>query len=83
MWSMQDAEARLSALVDAALADQPQRIVCRGKPTVVVVSAEEWERTERRARTAGLRAHLLALRRADRVDEADPFPRTDVQPRDI
>ena len=38
MWSVQDAKNRFSAVVDAALAGQPQEVSRRGKPAVVVLS---------------------------------------------
>ena len=41
-WSLQDAKNRFSAVVDAALQGEPQRVTRRGKPAVVVV--EEYER---------------------------------------
>ncbi len=44
MWSFQEAKNRLSALVDAAVAGRPQEVSRRGKPAVVVLSAEEFHR---------------------------------------
>ena len=43
-WSLQDAKNRFSAVVDAALAGEPQRVTRRGKPAVMVVAVEEYER---------------------------------------
>ena len=43
-WSLADAKAHLSNVVDRALSAGPQVITRRGHPTVVVVSAEEWAR---------------------------------------
>ena len=43
-WSLQDAKNRFSAVVDAALAGEPQRVTRRGKPAVMVVAVEEFER---------------------------------------
>ena len=80
MWSLQDAKARFSAVVDAALAGTPQEVTRRGRPAVVVVSAAQWQRTEAASRAAGLRAHLAAL--PDRPGTGDPFPRATVTPRD-
>jgi prevent-host-death family protein len=34
--------------MERALTNGPQTITCKGKPTVVVVSAEEWQRKTRR-----------------------------------
>lgn len=43
-WPLQEAKAKLSELVDTALKKGPQQISRRGKRTVVVVPAEEWDR---------------------------------------
>ena len=43
-WPLQDAKNRFSALVNAALGGEPQRVTRRGLPAVVVVSAEEYDR---------------------------------------
>lgn len=45
-WSLADAKARLSSVVERALHNGPQVITRRGRPTVVVVSAREWSRTK-------------------------------------
>jgi hypothetical protein len=41
-WSISDARARISEVVDAALVDGPQRIERRDSAPVVVVSEEIW-----------------------------------------
>ena len=43
-WPLQDARNRLSAVVDAVIAGPPQRETRRGKPAVVVLAVEEYER---------------------------------------
>ena len=43
-WPLQDAKNKFSELVNAALAGEPQRVTRRGRPAVVVLSAEEYER---------------------------------------
>ena len=43
-WPLQDAKNRFSAVVDAAVAGDPQRVTRRGKPAVVVLAVEEYER---------------------------------------
>jgi prevent-host-death family protein len=48
-WSVAEAKARLSEVIDRALSDGPQIITRKGRKTVVVVSAEEWERKTKRA----------------------------------
>ena len=43
-WPLQDAKNKFSALVSAALAGEPQRVTRRGRPAVVVLASEEFER---------------------------------------
>ena len=48
-WAVAEAKARFSALMERALTDGPQTITRNGKPTAVIVSAEEWRRKTSRA----------------------------------
>ena len=43
-WQVQEARARLSSLIDEALAGRPQRISRRGKPVAVIISAADYDR---------------------------------------
>ena len=43
-WDLHTAETKFSALVNAALTGEPQLVTRRGKPAVVVLSAEEYGR---------------------------------------
>ena len=43
-WALQDAKNKFSALVNAALAGEPQRVTRRGQPAVVVLAEDEYER---------------------------------------
>ena len=43
-WLVKDARARLSDVMGAALAGDPQRVSRRGRDAVVVVSEAEWDR---------------------------------------
>ena len=52
-WSLQDGKNRFSALVNAALAGEPQRVTRRGQQAVVVLAAEEYERLCRADKVAG------------------------------
>lgn len=64
MITLQDAKNRFSAVVEAALAGRPQEVSRRGKPAVVVVSAEEYHRLVKAARIIHRESftdHLLAL----------------------
>ena len=42
-WQLQDAKNRLSELVKRACEEGPQSVTVRGQPTVVVVSARDFE----------------------------------------
>jgi prevent-host-death family protein len=46
-WAVAAAKARFSELIDHALTDGPQTVMLKGKPAVVVVSVEEWQRKSR------------------------------------
>ena len=63
-WTLAGAKARLSEVVDCAQAG-PQTITRNGKPSAVIVSAEEWAR--KTVRKGSLAEFLLAspLRGAD------------------
>jgi prevent-host-death family protein len=63
-WTVANAKARLSELIERAQAE-PQTITRNGKPSVVVVSVEEWRR--KAARKGSLADFLLSspLRGAD------------------
>lgn len=54
VWQLQEAKDRLSAVVNRALADGPQTITRHGKPTVVVVSCEEFARASGRERLSAI-----------------------------
>jgi antitoxin Phd len=58
-WQVQDAKARFSELLDAAIKKGPQLITRRGVKTAVLVPIEEWERLQRTARPS-LKEWLLA-----------------------
>lgn len=47
-WTVAQAKAKLSEVVDKARVSGPQTITKNGRAAVVVVSAEEWERKTRR-----------------------------------
>ncbi len=58
-WPVQDAKARFSELLDAALRDGPQVVTCRGIQTAVLVSIDEWQRLQKMSRPT-LKDLLLA-----------------------
>ena len=76
-WTVAGAKAKLSEVIERAQS-APQTITRNGKPSVVVVSAEEWQR--KTARKGSLAEFLLTspLRDAD-LD----FERQRDEPRDL
>ena len=48
-WSVAEAKARFSELIERARVEGPQKISRRGREAVVVVSSEEWERKSKRS----------------------------------
>ncbi len=79
-WPLQDAKNKFSALVNAALAGEPQRVTRRGEPAVVVLAAEEYERLCRleKADAPTLGELLLSIPQDDRE-----FDRLAVPPRPL
>jgi prevent-host-death family protein len=45
-WQLQDAKARFSEFLDAAIKDGPQVVTRRGVETAVLVPIEEWRRMQ-------------------------------------
>ena len=62
-WSVQDAKNRFSSVVDAARHGEPQTVTKHGKPTVVVVAADEYARLRHleRLKAPTFVDHLLAM----------------------
>jgi antitoxin Phd len=58
-WKVQDAKARFSELLDAAIEKGPQIVTRRGVETAVLVPIEEWRRLQSTARP-DLKSLLLA-----------------------
>ena len=84
-WLIQDAKIKFSALVNAALAGEPQRVTQRGQPAVIVIAVEEYERPcqAEKAGAPDFIEYLLAIPKAP-DDGAFELPiqkrRDDVQP---
>jgi prevent-host-death family protein len=80
-WSLQDAKNSFSAVVDAALHGRPQTVTKRGKPAVVVLSVQEYERLHQRldAGTPSFVDHLLAMPQGEAVFERHPVTLRDVE----
>ncbi len=81
-WQLQDAKNRFSAVVNAALAGEPQQVTRRGEPVVMVVSVEEYERLRngKPDDAPTFVEHLLAIPQDDGEFE---FERLPLKPRDI
>ncbi|KEJ94151.1 prevent-host-death family protein [Pseudosulfitobacter pseudonitzschiae] len=78
MWTLQDAKNKFSAVVDAALAGTPQEVTRRGKPAVVILSAEEYHRLVESAvqRRESFADHLMAF-------PGEDIPRAQAALRDV
>lgn len=77
-WTVAEAKAKLSEVINRAETTGPQTITRNGRKTVVVVAAEEWERkTTRQGNLAEffaaspLRGSKLKIRRRDRPRKVD------------
>ena len=79
-WKLQDAKNRFSAVVREAVAGHPQRVTRYGKPAVVVVAVDEYERLRRLEETNArtFTELLLAIPQDDRE-----FERLDAAPRNV
>lgn len=78
-WSVQDAKNQFSAVVEAARRE-PQTVTKHGKPAVVVVDAELYERLAKleKANAPNFKEHLLAMPRGGKDIE-----RVEIEFRDI
>jgi prevent-host-death family protein len=47
-WTVAEAKAKFSEVIDRAASEGPQTITRNGRTTAVIVGAEEWERKTRR-----------------------------------
>lgn len=78
-WTVAEAKAKLSEVIDHARHDGPQTITRNGRRTVVVVDFEEWERRTQRSgnlaeffAASPLRGSGLKIRRSkDRLRPTD------------
>jgi prevent-host-death family protein len=70
-WTVAEAKAKLSELLEKAKSEGPQKITKHGRTTAVVVAAEEWER---KAERKGNLAEFLAT---------SPLRRLGLKPRKV
>ncbi len=74
-WALREDESRFSAIVKAALSGNPQRVTAHGKPAVVVLAVEEYERLRllERANTETFADALLAIPQDDEEFDRPPL----------
>jgi len=77
-WTLQDANNHFSAVLEAALAGEPQKVTQSGRWVGVVISADEYERLRQhdQANAPSQPELLLALPQDD-----EPFERIALMPR--
>ena len=80
-WPLQDAKNRFSALVNNALAGEPQHVTRRGQPAVVVLAVNEYERLRRmeRADAPTFAELLLEMPQDDQEFERLPIPARELE----
>ena len=78
-WSVQDAKNRFSEVVEAAQR-KPQTVTKHGKPAVVIVAADDYERLRHleRSQAPSFAQLLLAI-----PQDGGEFRRLQVRPRDV
>lgn len=78
-WSVQDGKNHFSELLESARA-APQTVTKHGKPAVVVVAVDEYERLRKleRLEAPSFAQMLLAMPRGE-----IEFPRAEAKPRDV
>lgn len=84
--ALQDAKARFSEVVDAAMRGPAQPVTRRGKPAVVIVAATEYERLTRKdtAREGGnFIEHLLAQPKPSKGSRPVRLSPPELKPRDF
>jgi prevent-host-death family protein len=82
---LQDAKARFSQIVSAAMRGRPQHVTRRGKPAVVIVGATDYERLSNAERkpVPSFIDHLLAIPKPPKSERSASEPRPKVRPRDV
>jgi prevent-host-death family protein len=79
VWTVAEAKARFSEVIDRAVTDGPQTVTRHGRTTAVIVAAEEWERKSKRVGTLAdflegsplRRAAIRIVRRRDRPRKSE------------
>ena len=75
-WALQDAKNRFSAVVNAALAGEPQRVTRRGVPAVVVLAVDDYQRLRQAEKSAApdFIEHLLSIPKGGPEDLFERIP---------
>ena len=81
-WQLAEAKSRLSAVVDAARAGEPQEVTRRGKPAVVVIAVEEYERLRslERSNVLPFNEYLLTMPQDDGEFDRPPLTARPFEP---
>ena len=75
-WTVAEAKAKFSQLIDRAATRGPQTVTRHGRATAVVVAAEEWERkTKRSGNLAEFLGHSPLARSTVRIERRTDRPR--------
>ena len=72
-WTVAEAKAKFSEVLERAEKEGPQRITKHGRETAVVVSAEEW------AKKTKPKESLAEFREAQRLRPEDPLSRKRIE----
>ncbi len=75
-WSLQDAKNHFGAVLNAALAGEPQTVTRRGVPAVVVLAVEDYQRLcqAEKAGAPTFIEHLLSIPKDGPEDLFDRLP---------
>ena len=73
-WQLQQAKARVSELVQKTIDDGPQTVTRHGKPTVVVLSAEQFDLMKERQISLKDLLAMVSLEGVD-LERNKDFPR--------
>lgn len=79
IWSVQNAKARFSELLDTCIQYEPQIVTKRGREVAVLVSIDEWKRLKDNAKPS---LKQLLLSEQARIDDL-PVPQRQIKRRTI
>jgi prevent-host-death family protein len=78
-WQLQDAKAHLSELVKKASSGAPQEITLRGRPTVVVLSTQQYKKLKKPKQKLASFLRQSPLADIDLELERDKNPMRDIE----